>query len=100
MKAAAIYNKGILQPKESHAVIIQITSFDQPCRLRLQMACKLLDHTQHIMHTESVVAYNLKQQQLKGQFTITENDVTYPVIKPILLKEKCKHSNDYSRKMM
>lgn len=78
--AEASYRKGVLQPKESHAVIIKINTFHQPCDLRLQMSCKLLDHTTHIRHKESVVAHKLKEE-LAGQFTITEKGTLYPVLK-------------------
>ncbi|KAK5645300.1 hypothetical protein RI129_006600 [Pyrocoelia pectoralis] len=75
----AFQRKGVLQPKESHSVVIRIQSFDQPCILNLQMVCKLLDHSEHIRHMESVHEFEKKQKELEGQFTITENDICIPV---------------------
>lgn len=79
IKAEVVHSKGVLKPKESHAIVIRLSSFDQPCQLRLQLACKLLDHSQHLEHKESLFAFNEKEEELDGQFTITEEGISYPV---------------------
>ncbi|KAB0795180.1 hypothetical protein PPYR_12019 [Photinus pyralis] len=71
-------HKGVLQPKESRPIIIRIRSFDQACILNMQMVCKLLDHSEHIRHAESVHEHNSRQEQLAGQFTITAAGTSFP----------------------
>ncbi|KAF5306172.1 hypothetical protein FQR65_LT07448 [Abscondita terminalis] len=74
----ALRTKGLLYPKESHAIPLQIIAFDQPCILSLTMTCKLIDHSQHIRHKESVAAYHQREQEIEGHFTITEKGTFYP----------------------
>ncbi|KAK4876024.1 hypothetical protein RN001_012446 [Aquatica leii] len=81
----SVKKKGLLQPKEAHAIPIRIFAFDQPCLLNLTMICKLLDHTQHIKHKESVAEYYHRDQELAGQFTITEKGTTYPKNEVVIL---------------
>ncbi|KAF5298210.1 hypothetical protein FQA39_LY02634 [Lamprigera yunnana] len=77
--------KGILQPKESHAIIIFVNSFDLPCFVNIDLCCKLLDHSQHIRHKESLAAFYQRDEELAGQFTITEKGTFYPKNKVVVL---------------
>lgn len=73
--------KGALKPKEIKALIVEVRAFDKAGELEFRMICKLLDHTQYVKRKKSEAEYYLKQNELRGQFTITEHGITYPVVK-------------------
>lgn len=79
VEANVLFPKGSLNPKESHGIIVEIVSFDKPSILRLQLACKLLDHTQYVEHRKSEVAYYMQEIKQRDYFTITEDGISYPV---------------------
>lgn len=79
VEANVLFRKGTLNPKESHGIIIEIHSFDKPSILRLQLACKLLNHTQYVEHRKTEAAYYMKEIELRDYFIITENGISYPV---------------------
>lgn len=68
-----------LKPKEIKALIIEIHSLSKPCKLQIHLICKLLNHTLYIKRKKSEAEYYLRQYELAGQFTITENGIEYPV---------------------
>lgn len=79
VSAKTLSPKGTLKPKEIKTLLIQVRCFDKPCKLRVHMVCKLLDHTLYIKRKKSEAEYYMKQYELAGQFSITENGIEYPV---------------------
>lgn len=57
MKIEAWPAAGCLQPGETQAVTLKITSFDAPCDIQLNVSCKFLDETQEAQHEASLQAY-------------------------------------------
>ncbi|XP_017769351.1 PREDICTED: coiled-coil domain-containing protein 108 [Nicrophorus vespilloides] len=71
--------KGVLKPRESKSVIIQVKSFGRPCKTRLQLPCKLLDHSLYYKHRKTTQDYNARQEEINLEFTITENGTSFPI---------------------
>lgn len=82
LKAEVLQPNGALEPKESHAIRIKISAFDLPCQMRINIPCELYDLTQEKLHEESVAEFQLKNETIKDEFTITEKGIERPVSKP------------------
>lgn len=48
---------GFIQPGQTHAVTLKITSFDVPCSIQLNVSCRFLDETQKAEHENSLQTY-------------------------------------------
>lgn len=53
---------GYLQPGQTQAIILTITSFDVPCEIQLNVSCKFLDETQMEKHETSLQYYYCKKK--------------------------------------
>ncbi|GJQ87781.1 putative coiled-coil domain-containing protein 108 [Trypoxylus dichotomus] len=73
-----LHGKGVLKPKETHMLVVQINAFDQPCSIRLQLPCKLLDHTAYYKHKQTAMTHELRQTKIKDYFIITEHETQHP----------------------
>ncbi|KRT79615.1 hypothetical protein AMK59_7468 [Oryctes borbonicus] len=78
-----------MKPRERHMLLIQISAFDQPCSMRLQLPCKLLDHSAYYKYQQTSMLYDKKQQEMRDYFIITEDGTHRPpndvVISPLPL---------------
>lgn len=82
LKAEVLQPNGVLQAKESHAIRIKISAFDLPCQMRVNASCELYDLTQEKLHQESLAEFELKNEKIEDEFTITEKGIEIPVSKP------------------
>ncbi|RZC40393.1 uncharacterized protein BDFB_001112, partial [Asbolus verrucosus] len=68
--------EGFLKAKESHTVVIRITSLSEPCCIKLSLCCEFYDYTQYIMHEKSMQLARDKQNISQEIILTDEHNVS------------------------
>lgn len=86
VKIETLNTDGILQPKESHSVIVKVTTLCEPAILSLNLICEFFDLTQDSLYRQSQMDDVSKREQMSQTFFITEEGKEIPVLYPQIYK--------------
>nr|XP_022918502.1 uncharacterized protein LOC111427540 [Onthophagus taurus] len=77
MEVRALAPKGILNSNEVTTIVIYVETYDMPLKTTMNFIGKFLNHTKYFRHKKTMIQYNIKEEIVKEQFTITEKGEEY-----------------------
>ncbi|OAD53130.1 hypothetical protein WN48_10759 [Eufriesea mexicana] len=70
--------KGILHPNAVQSFRVKVYTKGYSCRISIQILCIFFNATKRRDYQRSIIKYNILNQELEGQFTITEKGIHVP----------------------
>lgn len=79
---------GFLKPQETQPVIINISSLNEPCSIRILLSCEFIDCDQLVIFNETLKLVNEKRRHSMKEFVITSEDDESENTEVVLFVEK------------